>query len=135
MSEASVEAEIVAKGLTAPRLTPEYIDSQIACENYGRASDLWRDAPHHPSLACLTICVLTMKNGFTIIGKSACASPENFDMELGIKIAREDARRQIWALEGYQLRSFLADHPVTTIHPDGRIEGERPLTMGQSLGG
>jgi hypothetical protein len=59
-------------------------------------------------MECLTVCILVLKNGFTIVGKSACASPENFDSDLGHKIAKEDARRQIWALEGYALRNQIA---------------------------
>lgn len=55
----------------------------------------------------LTICRLTMKNGFTVVGKSACAHPENFNKELGEKIAYDDAFKQIWALEGYLLREAL----------------------------
>lgn len=106
--EDAIEKEIQAKGKTAPRLTPEHIDAQIAGENWGRASDLFKGAPISEGMKCLTICVLTLKNGFTIVGKSACASPENYDAELGGKIAREDARKQIWALEGYLLRSKLA---------------------------
>ncbi len=58
-------------------------------------------------MTCLTLCVLVLKNGFTIVGKSACASPENFNHEVGERVAREDAVRQIWALEGYQLRTSL----------------------------
>jgi hypothetical protein len=111
MSEAAIEKEIQAKGLNAPRLTPDHIDAQIASEYWGRASDLFcgEGKPAAPAgMQCLTICVLTLNNGYTIIGKSACASPENYDPELGRKIAREDARRQIWALEGYLLRSKLA---------------------------
>lgn len=107
--EAATEAEIQAKGLTAPRLTPELIDAQIAAEFTGRASTLFRGTSSE-ALECLTICVLVLKNGFTVIGKSACASPQNFDFELGHRIARADARRQIWALEGYRLRSQLAGH-------------------------
>ena len=106
--EQAIEKEIQAKGKTAPRLTPEHIDAQIAGENWGRASDMFKGAPQSRALECLTICVLTLKNGYTIVGKSACASPENYDAELGGKIAREDARKQIWALEGYLLRSKLA---------------------------
>lgn len=106
--EVAVEAEIKAKGLTAPRLTPDHIDAQIAGEYTVRASDAFSGCPVLDGLACLTICVLVLKNGYTIIGKSACASPANYDAELGHKIAREDARRQIWALEGYLLRSKLA---------------------------
>lgn len=107
-NEAAIEKEIQAKGLNAPRLSPEHIDAQIVSEVSGRASDLFKGVPTMPALECLTICVLTLKNGFTIVGKSACASPENYDADLGHKIAREDARKQIWALEGYLLRSKLA---------------------------
>lgn len=113
-NEQAIESEIQAKGLNGPRLTPEMIDDSIAMEMTGRASELeWvfganQDKLSHRALACLTICVLVLKNGFTVVGKSACASPDNFDAELGRKIAREDARRQIWALEGYSLRSKLA---------------------------
>lgn len=55
----------------------------------------------------LTICVLTMQNGFTVVGKSACAHPENFNQDLGQKIAYDDAFKQVWALEGYLLREAL----------------------------
>ncbi len=107
-NETEIENEIQAKGLNAPRLNPAYIDSLILTENWGRASELFKGSPTHTALDCLTICVLVLKNGYTVVGKSACASPENYDAELGGKIAREDARRQIWALEGYALRSKLA---------------------------
>lgn len=106
-SEVAIEKEIQAKGLNAPRLTPDLINAQIASEVWGRASDLF-DAPISDALKCLTICVITLKNGYTLVGKSACASPENFDLELGGKIAREDARKQIWALEGYALKNALS---------------------------
>lgn len=55
-------------------------------------------------VACLTICILELRNGFTVTGESACVSPENFDAEIGMKIARENARSKIWALEGYLLK-------------------------------
>lgn len=106
--EQAIEKEIQSKGLNAPRLTPEHIDAQIAAENWGRASDMFPGAPGTDAMKCLTICVLTLKNGYTLVGKSACASPENYDSEIGARIARDDARKQIWALEGYLLRSKLA---------------------------
>ncbi|AQS88174.1 hypothetical protein A0U93_09740 [Neoasaia chiangmaiensis] len=86
-------------------LTPSHIDDTISAEFWGRASDLFR--PHHPALECLTIGVVVLKNGFTLVGTSACASPENFDAEIGRKIALQNAREQIWQLEGYHLRSRL----------------------------
>lgn len=55
------------------------------------------------SLGLLTFCVLVLRNGFTVVGKSACVSAENFDAELGRKIAREDAINQLWPLMGYAL--------------------------------
>jgi hypothetical protein len=98
MNEQQVEQEIQAKGLTAPRLTPDLIDSKIESEQY-----------HVFEGTCLTVCCLTLENGFTVTGESACASPENFNAELGQKIAKQNAREKIWALEGYLLRQQLND--------------------------
>lgn len=95
-NEAAIEKEIVEKGLTAPRLTPQSIDAAIAKEQY-----------HVFEGSCLTVCCLTLQNGFTVTGESACASPENFNSELGMKIARENARNKIWPLEGYLLKQKL----------------------------
>jgi len=65
------------------------------------------------SLDLLTFCVLVLKNGFTVTGESACASPENFDAEIGRKIARRNAEAKIWPLMGYELRSKLASGTYT----------------------
>lgn len=108
MNEAQIEKEIQDKGLNAPRLTPTCIDDQIVSVISGRASTLFKDVECTPSLECLTICVVTTKNGFTLVGKSACASPENYDEDLGREIAFEDARKQLWPLEGYALRTRLS---------------------------
>jgi hypothetical protein len=62
----------------------------------------------HRSITLLTFCVLVLRNGFTVTGESACASPENFDAELGRKIARQNAVNKIWPLMGYELRTQLA---------------------------
>ena len=112
----AVEQEIVAKGLTAPRITPAGIEANIVGEHYFTAGDgvaHTRQAegfvadPRGP-LALLTFCVLVLRNGFTVTGESACASPENFDAELGRKIARANAVNKVWPLMGYELRSKLA---------------------------
>ena len=97
MSEQSIEKEIQEKNLTAPRLTPESIDAAIKDEDY-----------HVFDKTCLTVCCLTLRNGFTVTGESACASPENFNTELGRKIARDNARNKIWMLEGYLLKEKLS---------------------------
>lgn len=96
MSEAEIEKEIQEKDLNAPRITPEHIDFVIVDEDY-----------HVFEKTCLTVCCLTLRNGFTVTGESACASPENFNAEIGRKIARENARAKIWPLEGYMLRQKL----------------------------
>ena len=111
-----IQLEIQAKGLNAPRVTMLDIEASIASEHYFTAGDgiagrCFREVStlHSPqSLELLTFCVLVLKNGFTVTGKSAPASPENFDAEIGRKIARDDARNQIWALEGYLLREKLS---------------------------
>ena len=54
-----------------------------------------------------TVCMLTLENGYTIKGLSACVDAANFDMDIGRKIAFEDALRQIWPLEGYLLAEKL----------------------------
>jgi hypothetical protein len=102
MSEAEIEQEIQDKGLNAPRLTPVCIDDAIADEKY-----------HVFEGTTLTVCCLVLKNGFTVTGESAAASPENFDEEIGRKIARENARNKIWALEGYLLKQKLYQAGVT----------------------
>ena len=127
--ENTVEQEIQAKGLTAPRITPDDIEANIVSEHYFTAKDAI--AGYHPaiqvlidglhkfapavlntwdsarakmeeeipqSLGLLTFCVLVLRNGFTVTGESACASPENFDAEIGRKIARQNAINKVWPL-------------------------------------
>lgn len=96
-SDQQIEQEIQAKGLTkGPRITPTDIDATIVSEAY-----------HLFPGTTTTVCCLTLRNGFTVLGSSACASFENFDEELGRKIARDRAKAQIWELEGYLLRERL----------------------------
>lgn len=94
----NIETEIKEKGLTAPRITPDHIESVIESEQY-----------HVFEGTTVTTCLLTLKNGFNTLGESACASPENFDVEIGRKLARENAKNKIWALEGYLLRQKLSE--------------------------
>lgn len=124
MNDKQIEKEIQDKGLNAPRITPDYIQSVIASEHFFTAKDgdygAYRSngdvylgsMPSDASelaLSCLTICVLVLKNGFTVTGESACASPENFDPEIGRKIARDNAVNKIWMLEGYLLKDKLSN--------------------------
>lgn len=97
-NDQAIQREIQAKGLNAPRLTPTLIDETIVAEQYHRFGG-----------TTLIVCALTLRNGFTVIGESAAASPENFDREIGERVAREKAREKIWALEGYLLRQKLSE--------------------------
>jgi len=97
MNDTQIEQEIQDKGLTAPRITLHRIEEVITGADY-----------HVFPGTTITVCFLTLANGFTVTGESACASPENFDVALGRKIARDNAKKKIWALEGYALRERLA---------------------------
>lgn len=108
-TDKDIEQEIQAKGLTAPRVTPQQIEASIKAEYMTTAWDaLGPGVPRVDELKLLTMCVLVLKNGFIVMGESACASPENFDAEIGRKIARANAVSKIWPLEGYLLKSQLA---------------------------
>ena len=116
MNDETIEQEIQAKGLTAPRVTPADIEANIVSEHYFTAEQgafaafnpaSGGDAVP-PALSLLTFCVLVLKNGFTVTGESACASPENFDAELGKKIAKQNAVQKMWPLMGYALKEKLS---------------------------
>ena len=94
--ELELEQRLVDKGLTAPRITPAMIDAIIVAEQYYVFPG-----------TTLTVCCLHLANGFTVTGESACASPENFNEEIGRELAKKQARDKIWALEGYALRNKL----------------------------
>ena len=122
----AIEQEIQAKGLTASRVTPADIEANIVSEHYFTADEgnyghqylrtlcenggvIDYEARQVPpdALKLLTFCVLVLKNGFTVTGESACASPENFDAEIGRKIARANAVAKVWPLMGYALKEQL----------------------------
>lgn len=134
MNDNEIQARI-DENAKAPRITPADIEAQIAQEVYFTARDgidgadistyrhkspsesieivaLNDDAPVDGTplapLGLLTFCVLVLRNGFTVTGESACASPENFNAEIGRQIARQNAVAKIWPLLGYELRSKLA---------------------------
>ena len=116
MNDQQIEQEIQANGANvAPRITPADIEANIAGEVYfivaqGCEAEERNDPvmASFDALNLLTFCVLVLRNGFTVTGESACASPENFNAEIGRKIARENAVAKVWPLMGYELRSKLA---------------------------
>lgn len=116
MNDTTMESEIAAKA-TAPRVTPSDIEAEIVSAHYFVASDAIQheNAVHEHkdgwllgSTQLLTFCVIQLRNGFTVTGESACASPENFDPEIGRRIARENAVQKIWPLLGFRLKDTLA---------------------------
>lgn len=96
-----IEDEIQAKGLDAPRLTPEGLEAKIINEHY-----------HVFPGTTVTACLLTLENGFHVLGESAAVSHANFDEEIGRKVARQHARDQMWKLEGYLLRQKLYEQSI-----------------------
>jgi hypothetical protein len=118
----ALEQQIQAKGAdVAPRVTVADVEANIASEHCFTAADgvagshaqvvggqvgiAAHESPQ--ALGMLTICVLVLRNGFTVTGESACASPENFNADIGRQVARANAINKIWPLMGYELRSKL----------------------------
>lgn len=95
-TETAIEQQIQQRGLTAPRVTPQHVDDAIVAQQFYVFPG-----------TTVTVCCLTLRNGFTVTGESACASPENFDAQIGEDIARENARQKIWPLLGFALRQRL----------------------------
>ena len=117
----SIESQIQARGLTAARVTPDDIEANIASEHYFTAYEGYLGAAPKPgrydpevdpasldTLKLLSFCVLVLRNGFTVTGESACVSPENYDREIGLAIARKNAVEKIWPLMGYALKEQVA---------------------------
>lgn len=108
MSDQDIEKQIQEKGLTAPRVTPDQIDALVD------ELDIW--VCHIPGTTT-TVAVAFDKNGFSVANTvSACASPENFDEDIGLQIAADRvesmAREEFWKLEGYKLKCQLADAQI-----------------------
>ncbi len=140
MNENATEAAIQAAGKTAPRVTPADVDAAISAEFYFTAdegalgayrthNDVYQCVRHDDNVAqiplsLLTFCVLVLRNGFTVTGESACASPENFDAEIGRKIAYDNARAKVWPLLGYALRDKLAGTSGAALVVEHEAEGD-----------
>lgn len=125
MNDNQIEQEIQSKGANvAPRITPADIEANIVSEHYftaaqGDAKAMEDGAfingalngcamrPVPAELGLLTFCVLVLRNGFTVTGESACASPENFNADIGRKIARQNAVQKVWPLLGFALKERL----------------------------
>lgn len=96
MNANEIEKKVKDKKLTGKRISVEDIESVIVKEEYHVFPD-----------SQMTVCCMTLKNGFNTIGESACVDPENFNKELGEEIARSKAFNAIWQLEAYLLRQKM----------------------------
>lgn len=130
----SIEQDIQAAGANvAPRITPADIEANIIDELYFTALDGYAGTQPNTSaeyrhgrinsgtLGLLTFCVLVLRNGFTVMGESACASPANFNAEIGRKVARENAIQKVWPLMGYELRTRIAEGRTTIADRTGLV--------------
>ena len=117
-TDQTIEQEIQAKGLTAPRVTPPDVEAEIVSEDYFVAGDGVCGAAHKAgdhevqsfpqALDLLTFCVLRLRNGFTVTGESACVSAKNFDAEVGRSTAREKAVDKVWQFLGFRLADAVS---------------------------
>ena len=147
-TDESVE-RILQNHSTAPRVTLAELQANISSEFFFTANDgiegaksrhgQYQSIRHDDNAAeistrLLTFCVLVLKNGFTVTGESACASPENFNTETGRKIARENAVQKIWPLMGYELKTELARPVLTMADADADLAGtSRPFSLKGSV--
>lgn len=101
---------------TAPRVTKEGLEANISasyCFNVLRVLEavnkveVDNQIPLAPELGVLTFCVLVLNNGYTVTGHSACADPNNYNPDIGRRLAYEDAEKKIWPLMGYALKEEI----------------------------
>lgn len=100
-----IEQMMQDRNLNAPSIKPSGVDLKIVSVDY-----------HVFPKTCLTVCAITLENGFNVTGESACASPENFNQEIGEKIAFRNAREKIWPLEGYLLKQRLYEDSQVSVN-------------------
>lgn len=109
MNNPVTENELIERS-AAPRVTKDALLANIKKADFYVHQD-----------TCLTICILTLMNGFTVTGQSACADPANFKIDIGERLAREDAEKKIWAFMGYMLKEEIYRKGLTS-HPKPFLE-------------
>ena len=98
MTDAEVECLITRKGLNSPRITASDVQNNIVKADYYVFPD-----------STTTICMLTLRNKFTVIGTASCVSSDNFDAEIGRGIAYNNAKNKVWELLGFLLANELIE--------------------------
>ena len=95
-----------------------------SCARLG-PNTLAEKASPSPTLGLITFCVIVMRNGFTVHGMSACASPENFNEQVGHAVARTNAEAAMWPLLGYALKEKLWQDKVNNTLVEN-LKGAKP---------
>lgn len=80
------------------RITAEFLQSIIVKKQFHRLENT------------LTVCTLTLRNGFVVTGESACINSEMYNQEIGERVAYDKAFNKLWQLEGYVLKNNLAGY-------------------------
>jgi hypothetical protein len=132
-TDAEIEKTISAKGLVAPRITPEIIQNWIAGEYFATADQMYPGAPILPGMHVYTVCTLVLINGFIVTGHSAPASVDNFDKDLGAVLARQNAVNKIWELLGFQLKSELKKVRLLPEQPEDSLTIEFLESLAQTV--
>ncbi len=86
----------IGRGKTMNSINTEFLQQQIADTAY-----------HQLDGTTITITVIKLHSGFTVTGESACVDPNNFDVEIGKKIAYENAFDKLWQLFGFELKQKI----------------------------
>ena len=115
-----VTEEELEERAVARRVTLEDVKKAVLFEYYFTAAQGVRGAGYMQtkmqgrasSLEQLTICVLVLRNGFTVTGQSACADPANYQKDIGDRVARSDAENKIWPLLSYELKTEISKRSV-----------------------
>jgi hypothetical protein len=139
MSRLVTEDELIAKA-TGPRITKEELDANVVGYGVFNVYEALTalGIPAFDATKLLTIAVVTTKNGFNVVGESACAWPANFDADIGSRLALNDAKNKLWALMGYELKSKVAlaqqigqsENPLNRTYVGTKALFAQPMTLG-----
>lgn len=75
----------------AERVTKEYMESRITGKEFTQLGET------------VTHCRILLDNGYSVSGESACVNVENYNQQIGEKIAYDRAFVQLWPLFGFLL--------------------------------
>ena len=95
METPKLQGEELAGAILAqpyPKVTQSSISEKIAKVDYLVLPE-----------STVTLCNITLKNGYSVRGESACVDPRNFNVEIGKGLAYRQAFDKLWPLEGYLL--------------------------------